>query len=167
MRTLAAITTSIRTMSSLASRDEIIKSSLSSIISTINTVASSPTRLVAVSKYIPIHDIKTAYQAGQRHFGENYIQELITKSAELPEDIKWHFIGTLQSNKCKVLVENVKNLWVIETIDSEKKARLLENALVVIKRDEALRVFVQVNTSGEERNVVVYPYNCRESRSCS
>jgi PLP dependent protein len=166
MRTLAAITTSIRTMSSQASRDEIIKSSLSSLLSTINTVAPSA-RLVAVSKYIPTNDIKTAYQAGQRHFGENYIQELITKSAELPEDIKWHFIGTLQSNKCKVLVENVKNLWVIETIDSEKKARLLENALGVIKRDEALRVFVQVNTSGEERNVAVNPYNCRESRSCS
>ena len=64
-------------------------------------------------------------------------------------------------------MENVKNLWVIETIDSEKKARILENALVVIKRDEALRVFVQVNTSGEERIVVVNPYNCRESRSCS
>jgi PLP dependent protein len=154
-------------MSSQVSRDEIIKSSLSSIISTINTVASSPTRLVAVSKYIPVNDIKTAYQVGQRHFGENYIQELITKSVELPDDIKWHFIGTLQSNKCKALVENVKNLWVIETIDSEKKARLLENALVGIKRDEVLRVFIQVNTSGEECNLIVDLYNCRESWSCS
>ena len=133
-------------------RQEHIASSLSSILSTIKRASSSsPVRLVAVSKYIPFEDIRCGYIAGQRHFGENYIQELIAKSAELPDDIKWHFIGALQSNKCKMLVEKVKNLWCVETVDSEKKARLLESGAAAIERKELLKVFIQVNTSGEER----------------
>lgn len=137
-------------MSSL-SRQEQITSSLNSLLSTIKSASTSPTRLVAVSKYIPAEDIQSAYLAGQRHFGENYIQELIAKSSDLPSDIKWHFIGSLQSNKCKLLVQKVDNLWCVETVDSEKKARLLENAAASIEREESLRVFIQVNTSGEER----------------
>jgi len=58
---------------------------------------------VAVSKKKPASDILIAYKAGHRHFGENYVQELVEKSKELPSDIKWHFIGSLQSNKCKTL----------------------------------------------------------------
>ena len=132
---------------------ETIPSSLSSILSTIksSSTAGSPVRLVAVSKYIPPDSIKVAYTAGQRHFGENYIQELISKASELPDDIKWHFIGALQSNKCKLLVEQVQNLWCVETVDTEKKARLLEAGLVAVDRKDVLKVFVQVNTSGEER----------------
>jgi PLP dependent protein len=138
-------------MSSQISRQEHIKTSLSSVLSSIKTASTSPVRLVAVSKYIAVEDIRSAYDAGQRHFGENYIQELINKSTELPDDIKWHFIGALQSNKCKQLVEKVKNLWCVETVDSEKKARLLENGVASVERDELLRVFIQINTSGEER----------------
>ncbi|CEG82729.1 Putative YggS family pyridoxal phosphate enzyme [Rhizopus microsporus] len=59
--------------------------------------------LVAVSKYKPIEDLMYAYEAGQRHFGENYVQELVDKSQKLPADIQWHFIGHLQSNKCKTV----------------------------------------------------------------
>jgi PLP dependent protein len=158
---------SVRTMS--RTRQEHITSSLSSILATIRSASSSsPTRLVAVSKYIPAEDIRCAYTAGQRHFGENYIQELITKSVELPEDIKWHFIGALQSNKCKMLVEKVKNLWCVETVDSEKKARLLENGAAAIERKELLKVFVQVNTSGEGRMTRSdYKTNRRESGCCT
>ena len=116
-------------------------------------------RLVAVSKYIPVEDIQIAYNSGQRHFGENYVQELIAKSQQLPEDIKWHFIGALQRNKCKILVENVKNLWCIETVDSEKKARLLENVAAGATRDNLLKVFIQINTSGEERVASLYNAN--------
>ena len=154
---------SVRTMS--RTRQEHITSSLSSILATIKSASSSsPARLVAVSKYIPTEDIRCAYTAGHRHFGENYIQELITKSGELPDDIKWHFIGALQSNKCKMLVEKVKNLWCVETVDSEKKARLLESGAAAIERKEMLKVFVQVNTSGEERMTASgYKANCRES----
>ena len=150
-RTETLLRTSLRTMSSHSNRQEHISSSLSSILSTIKSASTTPVRLVAVSKYIPAEDILSAYTAGQRHFGENYIQELIVKSNELPEDIRWHFIGALQSNKCKMLVEKVKNLWCVETVDSEKKARLLEAGASTIERKELLKVFIQVNTSHEER----------------
>ena len=56
-------------------------------------------KLVAVSKTKPIEDIKAAYDAGHKIFGENKAQEMINKQPELPEDIEWHFIGHLQSNK--------------------------------------------------------------------
>jgi PLP dependent protein len=151
MRVCGIRTTSFRTMSSQSSRQEHIKSSLNSVLSSVKAASSSPVRLVAVSKYIPVEDIRTAYDTGQRHFGENYIQELITKSTELPDDIKWHFIGSLQSNKCKLLVEKVKNLWCVETVDSQKKAGLLEKATATVERNELLKVFIQINTSGEER----------------
>ena len=138
------------------SRQEHITSSLLSVLSKIEaaltaSLSSSSVRLVAVSKHIPLEDIRIAFASGQRHFGENYIQELITKSAELPDDIKWHFIGALQSNKCKMLSERVKNLWCVETVDSSKKAGLLENGAAAAERLELLKVFIQVNTSGEER----------------
>jgi pyridoxal phosphate enzyme (YggS family) len=137
------------------SRQQHITSSLSSVLSTVKS-ASSPVRLVAVSKYIPPEDIQCSYSAGQRHFGENYIQELVQKAGTLPHDIKWHFIGALQSNKCKMLVEKVKNLWCVETVDSEKKARLLESGFASVERKELLKVFIQVNTSGEERIIIAW-----------
>ena len=167
MRRARVLFKSLRTMST--SRQENITTSLSSILSTIESISSSsPARLVAVSKYISTEDIRRAYTAGQRHFGENYIQELIMKSVELPDDIKWHFIGALQSNKCKMLVEKVKNLWCVETVDSEKKARLLESGAAAIERKELLKVFVQVNTSGEERmSGLDCKANCRESGCCT
>ncbi|KAF9208102.1 hypothetical protein BGZ59_010798 [Podila verticillata] len=99
-------------------------------------------QLVAVSKYKPASDILAAYEkAGHRHFGENYVQELEEKSKELPGDIKWHFIGTLQSNKCKT-VAAIPNLYVVETVDSAKKASTLDKACA--SRSEPLRIFLQM-----------------------
>ncbi|KAL3898826.1 MAG: hypothetical protein SGCHY_002469, partial [Lobulomycetales sp.] len=89
----------------------------------------------------------SAYEAGQRVFGENYAKELAEKAQQLPKDISWHFIGSLQSNKCKLLVENVENL-TIETLSSCKTARILEG--LVSPGNRLLPVFIQVNTSGEE-----------------
>ncbi|KAJ1796894.1 hypothetical protein LPJ56_007080 [Coemansia sp. RSA 2599] len=106
-------------------------------------------RLVAVSKYKPASDILAAYSQGQRHFGENYVQELCEKVPMLPEDIKWHFIGRLQSNKCKILA-GIPNLWAVETIDSEAKARKMDEAWGSAGHKHRLNVFVQVNTSDEE-----------------
>ncbi|NCU06090.1 MAG: YggS family pyridoxal phosphate-dependent enzyme, partial [Chitinophagaceae bacterium] len=57
--------------------------------------------LVAVSKTKPVEDILALYKMGQRDFGENYVQELADKQAQLPKDIRWHFIGHLQTNKVK------------------------------------------------------------------
>ena len=61
-------------------------------------------KLVAVSKTKPIEDILSAYEAGQRIFGENYVDEFVEKVPLLPRDIEWHFIGHIQSNKLKKLL---------------------------------------------------------------
>lgn len=115
-------------------------------------------RLVAVSKTKPLSAILDAYAAGQRRFGENYVQELVEKAADpaCPDDIEWHFIGTLQSNKAK-LVAGAKGLAVIETITSVKLANMVEKALVAKGREDPLPVYVQVNTSGEEAKGGVAP----------
>lgn len=68
-----------------------------------HTLEQTGTTLVAVSKLKPASDIETLYQLGQRDFGENYVQELVEKQAQLPADIRWHFIGHLQSNKVKYI----------------------------------------------------------------
>jgi len=97
------------------------------------------------------------YGAGHRHFGENYVQELVEKAPRLPADIRWHFIGQLQSNKAKVLVSSVPNLWAVESVDSAKLAGLLNKAAEAAGRSEPLRVFVQVNTSAEAQKGGVAP----------
>lgn len=73
--------------------------------------------LVAVSKTKPVEDILSLYHAGQRDFGENYVQELLTKQAQLPPDIRWHFIGHLQTNKVKMILPHVH---LIHGVDSSK-----------------------------------------------
>ncbi|CAO1617415.1 unnamed protein product [Parajaminaea phylloscopi] len=119
-------------------------------------------RLVAVSKLHPPSSIMAAYvQAGQRHFGENYVQELVDKAKVLPDDIRWHFVGGLQSNKGKALA-SIKNLWCVETLDSIKAANVLEKALASNEDRTAaqagpLRVYLQVNTSGEDAKSGVKP----------
>jgi pyridoxal phosphate enzyme (YggS family) len=122
-------------------------------------------RLVAVSKTKPLSYIKEAYyESGQKVFGENYAQELEEKAQEMgadehyKNDIQWHFIGGLQSNKAAKLVKNVVpyGKLVVETLNSEKVANKLDNAMTnnFPPGDDGepilLDVFVQVNTSGEE-----------------
>uniref|UniRef100_A0A061R944 Pyridoxal phosphate homeostasis protein n=1 Tax=Tetraselmis sp. GSL018 TaxID=582737 RepID=A0A061R944_9CHLO len=113
-------------------------------------------RLVAISKTKPIEAIREAYEAGHRHFGENYVQEISEKAPELPDDICWHFVGHLQSNKIKLLLDSVPNLSMLETVDSVKLANKLNNAVDSLKRSP-LPVMVQVNTSGEESKSGVSP----------
>lgn len=109
-------------------------------------------RLVAISKLHPPSAILAAHkQAGQLHFGENYVQEMVDKAKVLPREIRWHFVGGLQSNKGKLLA-SIPNLYLLETLDSIKAANVLQKALSspdAAKRDEPLRVYLQVNTSGE------------------
>ncbi|XP_074642029.1 pyridoxal phosphate homeostasis protein-like [Tubulanus polymorphus] len=112
------------------------------------------TRLVAVSKTKPKELIFATYDAGQRHFGENYVQELEEKGhdksiLEKCSDIKWHFIGHLQRNKVNK-VTGVPNLFMVETVDSDKLAMALNNSWQKCGKDEPLRIMVQVNTSGEQ-----------------
>src|SRR5437868_15230384 len=72
--------------------------------------------LVAVSKTKPVEDIKALYDLGHRDFGENYVQELTEKYELLPKDIRWHFIGHLQSNKVKYIAPFIH---LIHVVDSE------------------------------------------------
>ena len=141
-------------------------SNLASINSRISQACKSQSlsnlpRLVTVSKLKPASDILSLVQNSppQLHFGENYVQELLEKSKLLPKDVKWHFIGGLQSNKCAQLARDVTNLWSVESVDSIKKAQLLNKGRGEMlehqekqseSEDDHLRVFVQVNTSGED-----------------
>ncbi|EDW59277.1 pyridoxal phosphate homeostasis protein [Drosophila virilis] len=112
--------------------------------------------LVAVSKTKPVECVIAAYKAGQRHFGENYVQELVEKSqhpdilAQCP-DIKWHLIGHLQSNKINHVLK-LPNLHMVQTVDSEKLANKIDAAWAKLQPtpSEPLRVLVQINTSGED-----------------
>jgi pyridoxal phosphate enzyme (YggS family) len=121
-------------------------------------------RLIAVSKLKPANDILALHQSPDpthTHFGENYVQELLEKSALLPRSIRWHMIGGLQSNKCKQLAAEVPNLWCVSSVDSAKKANELEKGRksLVEKDNDAdkLRIMVQVNTSGEAEKSGVEP----------
>jgi pyridoxal phosphate enzyme (YggS family) len=104
--------------------------------------------LVSVSKTKPTPMIVECYNASQRHFGENYVQELVDKARELPSDIQWHFIGHLQGNKVKTLC-NVPNLYMVQSVDREKIAHTLNTEIQ--RHSRRLKVLVQVNTSKETR----------------
>ena len=104
--------------------------------------------LVAVSKVHPASAIREAYEAGQRHFGENYAQELRDKAMELSdlEGIRWHFIGHLQRNKAKLVAPAVS---LVETVDSP---RLIEELARQAERSaRKIACLVQVNVGQEEQ----------------
>lgn len=104
-------------------------------------------RLVAVSKTKPAAMIREAYELGQRDFGENYAQELAEKADELADlpDLRWHFIGHLQTNKAK-LVAPVAHL--VHTVDSPALAKELDKRAQKTRTDP-LPVLVEVNVGGE------------------
>ena len=95
--------------------------------------------LVAVSKTKPVEDILELYDLGHRDFGENYVQEMVTKTAQLPKDIRWHYIGHLQTNKVKLiapfvqLIHGVDSLKLLEEINkqAEKCGRIQDSLLQV------------------------------------
>lgn len=105
-------------------------------------------RLVAVSKTKLASAIREAYEAGQRDFGENYAQELVQKAEELADlvDLRWHFIGHLQSNKARLVARLVH---FVHTIDGPSLARELGKRVEKEGRVERLPVLVEVNVGGE------------------
>jgi len=113
--------------------------------------------LVAVSKTFPAQMVREAAAAGQRHFGENYVQESVEKIAEMSgndgvDSLIWHFIGPIQSNKTRPIAQNFQ--WV-HTIDREKVARRLSEQREA--RLPALQVCIEVNVSGEASKSGVNP----------
>jgi pyridoxal phosphate enzyme (YggS family) len=110
--------------------------------------------LVVVSKNFPISDVRMVYSCGNRVFGENYAQELLEKAAALPQDIKWHFIGGLQSNKINMLLKCI-NVTTLQTVDSVEKAELIEKYCNRIGRQ--VDIYLQVNASGEPGKHGLHP----------
>ena len=103
--------------------------------------------LVAISKMKPIDDIKTAFGCGQLHFGENRAKELQDKMDEYEQDeIQWHMVGRLQTNKIKYMVERVN--W-IDSVPKKKTIREIEKRASRINR--VINVLIQVNISGESQ----------------
>ncbi len=100
--------------------------------------------MIAVSKTKPIEDIKEAYNAGQRLFGENMVQELVEKQELLPEDIQWHLIGHLQSNKVKyiapfiAMIQSVDSIKLLQEINKHaaKNNRVIDCLLQIYIADE-------------------------------
>jgi pyridoxal phosphate enzyme (YggS family) len=110
-----------------------------------NFTASSNTLLVAVSKTKPNEDINELYHLGHRDFGENYVQELLKKQAELPQDIQWHFIGHLQTNKVKQIAPFVH---LIHGVDSIKLLQEIDK--VGEKLQKKISCLLQVHIATEE-----------------
>ena len=101
--------------------------------------------LVAVSKFHPVEKIQEVYDCGQKVFGENKVQELLTKVNELPADIQWHLIGHLQTNKVKYIAPFIDT---IQSVDSEKL--LLEINKEAVKNNRKIKVLLQVKIAEEE-----------------
>jgi pyridoxal phosphate enzyme, yggS family len=101
--------------------------------------------LVAVSKFHPAEAVMQAYNVGQRCFGESRVQELLSKESELPKDIKWHFIGHLQTNKVRQIIGRTA---LIESVDSERLLSLIDSESA--KAGVVTRVLVQVHVAKEE-----------------
>ncbi len=115
-------------------------------------------RLVAVSKKQPVSAILQAAAAGQRDFGENYLQEAVEKINEIDDkSLIWHFIGAIQSNKTAAIAENFQ--WV-HTVDRLKIARRLSDQRPT--RLEDLNVCLQVNIDADPAKAGVDPGQCRE-----
>lgn len=101
--------------------------------------------LVAVSKIKPVSDILELYELGQRDFGENYVQELVDKQAQLPKDIRWHFIGHLQSNKVKYIAPFVH---LIHGVDSLKLLKEINKQAA--KNNRVIDCLLQMHIASEE-----------------
>lgn len=102
-------------------------------------------KLVAVSKFHPAEAVAVAYAAGQRIFGESRVQELLAKQPALPADIRWHFIGHLQTNKVRSIIGRTA---MIESVDSLRLLQLIDDES--LRAGVVTRVLLQVHVAEEE-----------------
>jgi len=114
-------------------------------------------RLVAVSKYHPNEYLMAAYEEGQRVFGESHEQELKQKHASLPDDIEWHFIGHLQTNKVKYIAPYIS---MIEAVDSMKLLREINKQAA--KSNRVIDVLLELHIAEEETKYGLTLDACRE-----
>jgi pyridoxal phosphate enzyme (YggS family) len=141
-------------MATITSKRQLVQSRIEQACSKVDRPPNSVT-LLAVSKTFPAADVREAFEAGQRRFGENYVQEAVDKMAELADlrsQIEWHLIGPLQSNKTRVVaehfdwVQSVDRLKIAQRLNDQRPPHLLP-----------LQVCIQVNTSGEDSKSGVEP----------
>jgi PLP dependent protein len=121
--------------------------------------------LVAVSKTVSIQSIREAYDLGLRDFGESRLQEALPKIEQLPADIRWHFIGHLQSNKARRVAQSFP---ILHSVENERQLDEIE------KQPASVEAFVQVNLAGEAQksglspqtldNFLSYAANCHRVR---
>jgi len=108
-------------------------------------IESDGVKLVAVSKNHPVEAVREAYEAGQRVFGENLVQEMVDKQTQLPSDIEWHLIGHLQTNKVKYIAPFVK---LIESVDSIKLLKEIDKQAA--KHNRVIDCLLQIYIADEE-----------------
>lgn len=113
-------------------------------------------KLVAVSKFHPTEYLRAAYDEGQRVFGESQVQELSRKVTELPDDIEWHFIGHLQTNKVKYIAPYIS---MIDAVDSLRLLREIEKQAA--KHDRVIDVLLELHIAEEETKYGFSLDDCR------
>jgi len=128
----------------------------SNLLSIQSTLPESVT-LVAVSKTKPNHMIQECYDTNQRHFGENKVQDLMAKHDALPKDIKWHFIGHLQTNKVKHIAPFVH---LIHAVDSMKLLKEINKQ--ALKNNRIIDVLLQFHIAKEDSKFGLNKTNCGE-----
>ena len=117
----------------------------------------SEVTLITVSKTKPLSDLRIAYEEGSRDFGENKVQELVSKIDEMPSDVKWHLIGHLQRNKVKYIAGKVA---MIHSVDSY---RLAEEINVQAKKNSCvIPILIEINIAGEDTKFGIKPEEAEE-----
>ena len=112
--------------------------------------------LLAISKYQPIEALQEAYDAGQRMFGENHIQEMAAKASSLPKDIQWHFTGHVQTNKIKYMAPFVN---LIHAVDSFRLLREIDKHAA--KHERSIDCLLQIHIAQEETKYGLTVDECR------
>lgn len=132
--------------------------SITEKIRNVRTHVPAGVTLVCVSKFHPAEAIREAYEAGERHFGESRVQELKTKVPQLPDDIRWHFIGHLQTNKVRDLLK--LRPYLIESVDSKKLLQAINDEAA--KLSIVQNVLLEVHVAREETKSGFLPEELKE-----
>lgn len=131
--------------------------SVKSNIDRLRETVSKNVKLVAVSKFHTVDEIKEAYNDGQIHFGESRVQEITEKQPLLPDDIKWHFVGSLQRNKVRFITPFIS---LIHSLDSERLMREIDKRAKSANR--IINCLLQIHIADEDSKSGFSPDECRQ-----